>query len=119
MAVINVPKPPKRAFDKNRRLSTLLEWQIYHAQEAELSLPVGQTTDVYVNTIKTEGEAADYIRQVTEKVHELHGVPISKPKKKPKAAPRGGIAIAAAAKPVRKKPKTTRTTKTKSRRKKS
>lgn len=119
MAVINVPKPPKSAFNKNRRLSTLLEWQIYHAQEAELSMPVGHTTDVYVNTIKTEGEAADYIRQITEKVHELHGVPIPKPKKKTKTAPRGRIAIAAAAEPVRKRPKTTRTSKTKSRRRKS
>jgi hypothetical protein len=100
MAVINVPKPPKNAFDKNRRLSTLLEWQIYHAQEAELALPVGQTTDIYVNAIKTEGEAAEYIRQVTEKVHELHGVPVAKPSRKKS---RRGLTLAASAQPKRKR----------------
>jgi hypothetical protein len=106
MAVINVPKPPKSAFDKNRKLSTLLAWQLEHFQEAEFRLPVDHTTDVYVNAIKTEGDAADYIRQVTKKVHELHGVPIAKPKKK--ARPGRGLTLAAAAKPSKKKSKTTR-----------
>ena len=119
MAVINVPKPPKSAFNKNRPLSTLLAWQIEHVQEAELRLPVGHTTNVYVNAIKTEGEAADYIRQVTEKVHELHGSIVHKPKKKSRKS-RGGIAMVAAAEAPRKRaPKKKAANKKKSRRPKS
>ena len=98
MSVIKVPKPPKSAFDKNRRLSTLLEWQIYHAQEAELALPVDHSTNIYVNAIQTEGEAADYIRKVTEKVHELHGSPLTKPKKGKRSA-KPGLTLAAQASP--------------------
>jgi hypothetical protein len=117
MAIINVPKPPKSAFDKNRKLSTLLEWQIYHAQEAELAFPVDHSTDIYVNAIKTEGEAADYLRRVTEKVHELHGAPVQKPKAKPR---RRGLTIAAAARPsAKRKTKTARASKAKSRKRKS
>lgn len=116
MAIINVPKPPKNAFNKNRKLSTLLAWQLEHVQEAEFRLPVGHTTDVYVNAIQTEGEAADYIRRVTEKVHELHGVPIGTAKKK--ARTRRGLTLAAAAKPARGK-KSKRTSKTISRKTRS
>jgi hypothetical protein len=120
MAVIKVPKPPKNAFDKNRPLSTLLGWQIYHAQEAELALPVGHSTDVYVNAIKTEGEAADYIRQVTQRVQEMHGTAVQKPKGKAKAAGRRGLTMAASARPsAKRKTRTTRAGKTKSRKRKS
>ncbi len=116
MAVINVPKPPKSAFNKNRPLSTLLAWQLEHVQEAEFRLPVGHTTDVYVNAIKTEGQAADYIRQVTEKVHELHGSTLHKPKRKTRPS-RRGIPIAAAAETPRKRSaKKTRSSKKKPRR---
>jgi len=113
MAVIKVPRPPKSAFNKNRPLSTLLGWQIYHAQEAELALPVQHSTDVYVNAIKTEGEAADYIRKITEKVHELHDAAAQKTAKT-KAAGRRGLTLAAAAKPTGKK-KSARAPKSKSR----
>ncbi|MGB8583743.1 MAG: hypothetical protein WCD47_23210, partial [Candidatus Sulfotelmatobacter sp.] len=33
---------------------------------------VQQQTDIYINAIKTEGEAADYVRQVTEAIHGAH-----------------------------------------------
>ncbi len=120
MAIINVPKPPKSAFNKNRPLSTLLAWQLEHVQEAEFRLPVGHTTDVYVNAIKTEGEAADYIRRVTEKVHELHGSPIRKAKIAKRESRRGMTIAAAEAKPARKqKQKPVRASKASSRRRKS
>jgi hypothetical protein len=74
MTLIQVPKPPKSAMGKNRRISTLLKNQICHLQEAELRLPARMQTNIYVNAIQTEGEAADYIRRVTEALHEAHGV---------------------------------------------
>jgi hypothetical protein len=69
MAVIIVPKPPKGAFNKNRPVSALLKNQILHLQQAEFRLPVRQQTNIYINKIKTEGEAADYIERVTRELH--------------------------------------------------
>lgn len=40
--------------------------------EAERQLPRKYQTDTYVKAIRTEADAADYIRQVTEAVHEAH-----------------------------------------------
>lgn len=57
MTLIHVPRPPKSAFYKGRPVSSLLKNQIRHLQEAEFNL------------IKTEGEAAEYIRRVTAKLH--------------------------------------------------
>ena len=37
-----------------------------------MKLPIGRQTDIYINAIKTEGEAADYIRGVTEAIHAAH-----------------------------------------------
>jgi hypothetical protein len=69
MTVIKVPRPPKSAFDKNRPVSALLKNQMEHMQTAEFRLPARQQTNIYVNKIKTEGEAAEYIRQVTARLH--------------------------------------------------
>jgi hypothetical protein len=84
MAIIKVPAPPKNAFNKNRPISALLKNQIVHLQEAELRFPARQQTNIYINKIKTEGEAADYIRQVTARLH-------------PEGATRVGFDIAAMA----------------------
>jgi hypothetical protein len=69
MVLIPVPRPPKSAIDPNRPVNSLLKTQIAHLHEAERMLPSRYHTDVYVNAIKTEGEAADYIRSVTEAIH--------------------------------------------------
>jgi hypothetical protein len=69
MSVIKVPKPPESAFNKNRPVSALLKNQILHLQEAELRFPARDQTNIYINNIKTEGQAAEYIRQVTAKLH--------------------------------------------------
>ena len=74
MAKIFVPRPPKSAMDRDRPVSTLLKNQILHLQEAEFRLPARVQTNVYVNAIKTEGEAADYIQRVTRALHAAHGV---------------------------------------------
>lgn len=72
MTVIKVPKPPRSAYDPNRPLSSLLKMQVEHLYEAEKRLPSRYRSEVYVNTIRTEGEAANYIRTVTEAIHEAH-----------------------------------------------
>jgi hypothetical protein len=69
MTVIKVPEPPKSAFNKNRPVSALLKNQILHLHEAELRFPARDQTNIYINHIKTEGQAAQYIRQVTAKLH--------------------------------------------------
>ena len=69
MTVIKVPKPPKSAMNPDRPASSLLKTQILHMQEAEFRLPVQQQTNIYINRIKTEREAAEYIRQVTAQLH--------------------------------------------------
>ena len=69
MAVIKIPEPPKSAFNKDRPVSALLKNQILHLHEAELRFPARDQTNIYINNIKTEGQAAQYIRQVTAILH--------------------------------------------------
>jgi hypothetical protein len=90
MALIHVPKPDvKSAMNPDRPVNALLKAQVQHLHSAERNLPPRHRTDIYINAIKTEGEAADYIRQVTEAIHEAHQAAAER---------RGrGIAIAAAA----------------------
>jgi hypothetical protein len=72
MALIHVPRPSKRSYDPNRPASDLLKMQIEHLHHAERRLPLRYRTDIYVNAIKTEGEAANYVREVTEAIHRAH-----------------------------------------------
>jgi len=90
MTLIHVPRPDvKSAMNPDRPVNALLKAQIQHLQNAERNLPLRHRTDIYVNAVKTEGEAAEYIRQVTAAIHQAHDAA---------AAKRGrGIAIAAAA----------------------
>jgi hypothetical protein len=86
MVLIPVPKPPKSAMNPDRPVSKLLRNQVEHLQRAEFRLPLKQQTNIYINAIKTEGEAADYIRRVTEAIHGAHGV-------EPKGAAPGPAAV--------------------------
>jgi hypothetical protein len=72
MTVIKVPKPPRSAYDPNRPVSSLLKMQVEHLYEAEKRLPSRYRSEVYVNAIRTEGEAASYIQAVTEAIHQAH-----------------------------------------------
>lgn len=73
MAKVAVPKPPHSAYNPNRRVSGLLKAQLEHFNRAAQSLPVAQRATIvrYHKAIQTEGEAAEYIRQVTEAIHAL------------------------------------------------
>lgn len=72
MALIPVPKPPKSAYDPDRPMSSLLKSQIEHLREAEGKLPLRYRSEWYIKAIRTEGEAAKYIRDVTEAIHAAH-----------------------------------------------
>jgi hypothetical protein len=81
LTVISVAKPPASAFNPNRPLSDLIKAQIIHLQEAEKRLPVRRQTNVYINAIETEGEAADYIGKVTAALHAAHAKRIAHKRK--------------------------------------
>jgi hypothetical protein len=72
MKVIKVPRPQQSALDPNRPANALLQAQIEHLQHAERRLPLRYRSDIYTHSIRTEGEAADYIRDVTEAIHKAH-----------------------------------------------
>lgn len=72
MALIHVPRAPKSAYDPDRPMSSLLKSQVDHLREAESKLPVRYRSAMYVRALKTEGEAAQYIREVTEAIHAAH-----------------------------------------------
>jgi hypothetical protein len=72
MAIIQVPKPSKQAWNPDRPVSGLLLAQIHHLQHAERRLPLRYRSEIYTHAIRTEGEAARYIREVTEAIHKAH-----------------------------------------------
>jgi hypothetical protein len=72
MTMIHVPRPAKNSLNLNRPVSALILAQVEHVHTAEKRLPLRYRTDIYVNAIKTEGEAARYISQVTAAIHRAH-----------------------------------------------
>jgi hypothetical protein len=73
--IIAVPKPGRGAYNPKRPLGSnaLVAAAVQHFAEAEKNLPVDLRTGVDPGSIKTEGEAADYIRKVTEAIHKSGG----------------------------------------------
>src|SRR5689334_14692936 len=72
MDVIHVPRPAKKAGNPDRMANTLIMTQVSHLQHAERRLPLRYRSQIYTHAIKTEGEAAEYIREVTEAIHQAH-----------------------------------------------
>ena len=72
MAIIQVPKPPKSAWNPDRPLPTLVKSQVEQLYDAEKRLPHKYKSQIYINAIQTEGEAAEYIRKVTAAIHKAH-----------------------------------------------
>jgi hypothetical protein len=97
MTLIPVHKAPKGAWNPNRPMSSLLHWQVEHFHEAEKRLPRQHHTDIYVNAVKTEGEAANYIRAVTEAIHNAHAEAEARRTRRRVPERRRGIEIAAVA----------------------
>jgi hypothetical protein len=94
MAVIKVPAAPKSSMNQDRPVSALLKSQILHLQEAEFRLPAQYQTNIYIHSIQTEGDAGEYIRQVTQAIHDAHATRIRRAKLKTK--PERTFTIAAA-----------------------
>lgn len=74
--VIRVPKPNrKQSYQPHRLLgkNVLLQNQVKHFKELEKDLPAQHQTGIRHEEIRTEAEAAQYIRRMTEKLHQLGG----------------------------------------------
>jgi hypothetical protein len=73
--IIRVPKPGRGAYNPNRplRSNALVAAAVQHFSEAEKNLPADLRTGIDVASIATEGEAAEYIRKVTEAIHQSGG----------------------------------------------
>jgi hypothetical protein len=72
MVLITVPKPPKSAYNPDRPVTSLLKSHVEHMREAESKLPLKYRSEFYAKAVRTEGEAAEYIRDVTEAILEAH-----------------------------------------------
>jgi hypothetical protein len=94
MTVIHVPRPPKSALNLNRPVNSLLKVQIEHLHAAEQRLPLRFRSEIYANAIKTEGEAGEYIRTVTEAIQDAHAEAATR---RARRAPKRGLEIAASA----------------------
>jgi len=79
MAKIPVPRPAKGSFNKERPVSELLRWQLRHMHEVEKKLPHYDRSHTNVEKIKTEGEAAQYLKKVTAKLHRRGKIKIPRP----------------------------------------
>lgn len=89
--VIAVPKPAGNA-NKHRKINTLLEHQVRRLWEIEQRhIPAHQTAGLPVHPTKmaemTEAQAAEYIKGMTAKLHELGPKPKRTRKRPPKAQP--------------------------------
>ena len=71
MDPIPVPRP-KGVRNPDRAVSSLLLAQVRHLQEAEKSLPPQYHSGIFSKAVQTEGDAARFIRAVTEAIHTAH-----------------------------------------------
>jgi hypothetical protein len=65
--VIHVPRPPSSSYNPNRPLAknTLILSQVKHFHKIEQELPPDKQTGIDLESITTEGKAAEYIRALT------------------------------------------------------
>ena len=69
--IVVVPKPSKSAYNPDRTLDrrSLLLNQVRQFQHLEQSLPAAERTGLQC-PVETEGQAAEYLRKMTELMHE-------------------------------------------------
>lgn len=67
--VVPVPRPHTPRFEPDRPITDLVRNQLLHLSLAQRSLPKRHRAPVDVYFIKTEGEASEYIRHITAKLH--------------------------------------------------
>lgn len=67
---IDVPHPPASAMNPNRPVTELIKAQLRHIRHAESGrLPKHKRSDIKLEDIRTEAQAAAYIRSVTKLLH--------------------------------------------------
>ena len=73
--LIRVPKPARSSYQPHRPLANngLLQNQLKHFRVLEEELPPELRTGIHHDSIQTEGELAEYIRRMTERLHRPHG----------------------------------------------
>ena len=78
--IIAVPKPGRSAYNPKRplRSNALVAASVEHFAEADKHLPAELRTGVDPASVRTEGEAADYIRKVTEAIHKSGGTKVKR-----------------------------------------
>ena len=86
MAIVKVPRAPESSMNQDRPVSSLLKTQILHLQEAEFRLPAKFQTNIYIHSLRTEGDAGEYIRQVTQAIHAAHATRKARATPKPQRA---------------------------------
>jgi hypothetical protein len=69
--VVRVPKPARSSYQPHRPFTKngLLQNQVKHFRELEKNLPREQQTGIPHESVKTEADAAGYIRLMTERLH--------------------------------------------------
>jgi len=97
MATIHVPRPKRSSLNPMRPASSLLLTQVEHMHAAEKRLPLRYRTEIYINAITTEGEAAEYIAKVTAAIHKAHDDAAKKRRIRAVSRPGRALKIAAAA----------------------
>jgi hypothetical protein len=66
---VKVPRPAPGSFHKHRPLSDLLRKQVEHFHAVEMSWPTEKRTGIDPKAIKTETDAASYIKAITARLH--------------------------------------------------
>jgi hypothetical protein len=74
--IIHLPKLNAKAYDPDRPLSRnlLIQAQVRHFAEANKQLPDELKVRTPILLIRTEGQASQYIRKVTEAIHKSGGL---------------------------------------------
>jgi hypothetical protein len=75
MAVINVPRPPKKAYNPRRRPSALIQSQLTHLEWAIRPAGERKPGKFRVKPAKTEAEAAARIAKLTAQLHQQAAAP--------------------------------------------
>jgi hypothetical protein len=103
MTVVYFPRPKSKR-DPDRAAGSLLLVQVKHLREAEKSLPPKYHSEIFSHAIQTEGEAARYVRAVTDAIHQAHDDAVAaRVKKAPKRKKVIEIAAVADKTPKRKR----------------
>jgi hypothetical protein len=71
--IIDVPRPEAGSYNPNRPLARnhLLLNQVRHFRMVEEGLPPEKRTGIKTEAVTTEGEAAEYIRKMTQTLHQM------------------------------------------------